>query len=66
MEQAILQGIHVDGLTISQEQFDYANKRISKIDDHHATGQPILRDYRDHFGQYDGIASIEMFVVSRS
>jgi cyclopropane-fatty-acyl-phospholipid synthase len=47
-------------LTISQEQHDYAKARIfkaglaEKVD-------IVMQDYRDEAGQYDGIASIEMF-----
>jgi len=53
-------GSKVTGLTISQEQYDFAKKRVfdaglsEKID-------IVLRDYRDEQGQYDGVASIEMF-----
>ncbi len=53
-------GCTVTGLTISQEQFDFARKRVfeaglaDKID-------IKLQDYRDETGQYDRIASIEMF-----
>lgn len=53
-------GAKVTGLTISQEQFDFASARIQKaglnerVDLH-------LRDYRDERGRYDHIASIEMF-----
>ena len=53
-------GLRVTGLTISQEQFDYAQARIA------AAGLSDrvtfkLQDYRDETGVYDGIASIEMF-----
>ena len=53
-------GLRVTGLTISQEQHDYAKARIE------AAGlsdrvQIVLRDYRDETGEYDGVASIEMF-----
>jgi cyclopropane-fatty-acyl-phospholipid synthase len=53
-------GCRVTGLTISQEQFDYARRRIfeqglaEKVDIQ-------LRDYRDETGTFDRIASIEMF-----
>ena len=53
-------GCRVTGITISQEQFDYAKKRIfnaglnEKVD-------IKLQDYRDERGIYDRIASIEMF-----
>ena len=53
-------GLKVTCLTISEEQFKYAVKRIenaglSKMVDFK------LQDYRDEKGLYDGIASIEMF-----
>jgi cyclopropane-fatty-acyl-phospholipid synthase len=53
-------GARVTGLTISQEQYDYAKKRIfeqglsDRVD-------IKLQDYRDETGTYDRIASIEMF-----
>jgi len=53
-------GLKVTGLTISQEQFDYAQARIDKAGlSDRVTFK--LQDYRDETGQYDGIASIEMF-----
>ncbi|WP_299686402.1 cyclopropane-fatty-acyl-phospholipid synthase family protein [uncultured Tateyamaria sp.] len=53
-------GLKVTGLTISEEQFKYAQKRIEKAG---LSGQVEfkLQDYRDERGTYDGIASIEMF-----
>ncbi|MDH4984853.1 cyclopropane-fatty-acyl-phospholipid synthase [Aminobacter anthyllidis] len=53
-------GCKVTGLTISREQFDFAQKRI------HNAGlsdkvELKLQDYRDETGRYDRIASIEMF-----
>lgn len=53
-------GAHVTGLTLSSEQLAYARQRL------HAAGlaqQADLQlcDYRDSAGQYDAIASIEMF-----
>jgi cyclopropane-fatty-acyl-phospholipid synthase len=53
-------GCRVTGLTISQEQFDFAKQRIA------AAGLADLvtlklQDYRDEKGAYDRIASIEMF-----
>ena len=53
-------GIKVTGLTISQEQFNYAVDRIEKA----GLSDMVtfkLQDYRDEAGTYDGIASIEMF-----
>ncbi len=53
-------GLKVTGLTISEEQFKYAVDRIEKAG---LQGKVDfkLQDYRDETGQYDGIASIEMF-----
>lgn len=53
-------GLKVTGLTISREQYDYARERIRKagLEDRVTLK---LQDYRDETGQYDGIASIEMF-----
>lgn len=53
-------GCHVTGITISKEQLEFAQKRIfdkglnEKVD-------IVYRDYRDVEGQYDRVASIEMF-----
>ena len=53
-------GLHVTGLTISEEQYKYAVDRIAKAGlSDRVTFK--LQDYRDETGQYDGIASIEMF-----
>jgi len=45
----------IKGLTISDEQYDYANKRLK--------GEAVisLEDYRIQQGKYDQIVSIEMF-----
>ena len=53
-------GLKVTGLTISEEQFRYAQERIAKAG---LSDQVTfkLQDYRDETGSYDGIASIEMF-----
>jgi cyclopropane-fatty-acyl-phospholipid synthase len=53
-------GCKVTGLTISQEQFNYASERIFKA----GLSERVeikLQDYRDERGLYDRIASIEMF-----
>ncbi len=53
-------GLKVTGLTISQEQFNYAVDRIEKA----GLSDLVtfkMQDYRDEVGTYDGIASIEMF-----
>jgi len=53
-------GLRVTGLTISQEQHDYAVARMQRAG--LADRVEIrLQDYRDERGSYDGIASIEMF-----
>ncbi|MBT2131014.1 SAM-dependent methyltransferase [Aliiroseovarius lamellibrachiae] len=59
-EYAARRGVRVTGLTISQEQHDFAVGRI------HEAGLSELvtirmQDYRDETGEYDGVASIEMF-----
>lgn len=53
-------GAKVTGLTISQQQHDYAKKRMfdAGLNDQ---VEIVMRDYRDETGKYDGIASIEMF-----
>ncbi|UWQ30309.1 cyclopropane-fatty-acyl-phospholipid synthase family protein [Leisingera sp. M523] len=53
-------GLKVTGLTISQEQLNFARQRIEKTG---LSNQVDLRlqDYRDCRGTFDGIASIEMF-----
>jgi cyclopropane-fatty-acyl-phospholipid synthase len=53
-------GVHVTGLTLSTEQLAWAQKRLA---DAGLAAQADLRlcDYRDSDGQYDAVASIEMF-----
>ncbi|WP_293868056.1 cyclopropane-fatty-acyl-phospholipid synthase family protein [uncultured Alsobacter sp.] len=53
-------GCRVTGLTISQEQFDYATRRMQEkgLSDRVTIK---FQDYRDEKGVYDRIASIEMF-----
>ncbi|MEM9785725.1 MAG: cyclopropane-fatty-acyl-phospholipid synthase family protein [Pseudomonadota bacterium] len=53
-------GIKVTGLTISQEQHDFAVARIAKAGLTDMV-EIKMQDYRDEKGRYDGIASIEMF-----
>ncbi len=53
-------GLHVTGLTISQEQHDFAVERMKRLGLADMV-QIKMQDYRDESGQYDGIASIEMF-----
>ncbi|MGB1235393.1 MAG: class I SAM-dependent methyltransferase [Planktomarina sp.] len=53
-------GLKVTCLTISKEQFKFAEERIAKA----GLSDMVtfkLQDYRDETGVYDGIASIEMF-----
>ena len=53
-------GARVTGLTLSREQHDFARKRLFEAG-LAERADIVLRDYRDERGQYDGIASIEMF-----
>jgi cyclopropane-fatty-acyl-phospholipid synthase len=53
-------GIHVHGLTISQQQHELASARIAR-EGLGEFAQVELKDYRDTHGQYDAIVSIEMF-----
>jgi len=53
-------GCKVTGLTISQEQYDFAKKRIFDVGLNEKV-EIKLMDYRDEAGHYDRIASIEMF-----
>jgi cyclopropane-fatty-acyl-phospholipid synthase len=57
-EAAARRGLAVTGLTLSAEQLAWARRRLSNAG---LGGELHLRDYRDERGQYDGIASIEMF-----
>jgi len=53
-------GAKVTGLTLSQEQFDYATERMARL----GLSDRVtikLQDYRDETGRYDAVASIEMF-----
>jgi cyclopropane-fatty-acyl-phospholipid synthase len=53
-------GCKVTGLTISREQFDFAQERIQSAGLQDRVSFK-LQDYRDEKGTYDRIASIEMF-----
>ncbi len=53
-------GCRVTGLTISKAQFDFAQKRVFEAGLAEKVDIKLL-DYRDERGQYDRIASIEMF-----
>jgi cyclopropane-fatty-acyl-phospholipid synthase len=48
----------VKGLTLSAAQLQFAQARLERQD---LPAELALQDYRDEGGQYDGIASIEMF-----
>ena len=59
-ELAASRGAHVTGLTLSTEQRDFAEQRLLVA----GLGKQVdlrLQDYRDTEGQFDAIASIEMF-----
>lgn len=53
-------GLKVTGLTISREQHDFAKKRVFEAGLSERV-EIVMRDYRDERGNYDGVASIEMF-----
>ena len=53
-------GANVKGLTISQEQHDFAVERIKKAGLSDKV-EIVMQDYRDEVNKYDGIASVEMF-----
>ncbi len=53
-------GCRVTGLTISQEQFDFATARMKTAGLSELVNIKML-DYRDETGTFDRIASIEMF-----
>ena len=63
MEEALLSGRSITGLTLSTEQKVFAENRLQSIEA--ATSKPHfevrLQDYRDCQEQFDGIASVEMF-----
>ena len=53
-------GVRVTGLTISREQHDFAKRRVFEAGLAERV-EIVMRDYRDERGNYDGVASIEMF-----
>ena len=55
-----VRGAKITCLTISQEQLNFARARMDKAGLSDQV-EIVMRDYRDAAGQYDGIASIEMF-----
>ena len=58
MEQALKKDFKVTGLTLSQKQKEFAEKRLEKFSSKFAIK---LQDYRLEQGIYDNIVSIEMF-----
>jgi len=63
MREASARNIHIDAITISNEQFRFVQNQLSTSQEQQSTGQRavILQDYRDCNLEYDGIVSIEMF-----
>jgi cyclopropane-fatty-acyl-phospholipid synthase len=59
IKQANEQGLHVDAITISNEQYRYVQEQLT--DQISSKSSVMLKDYRDCHQQYDGIVSIEMF-----
>jgi len=53
-------GAHVTGLTLSTEQLNFAHQRLSNAGLADQV-ELLLQDFRDANGQFDAIASIEMF-----
>lgn len=59
-EAAARAGCRVTGVSLSEEQTDYARQRMAT----RGYAGPVnlrIEDYRDVTGRYDGVASIEMF-----
>ncbi|MDA9231029.1 cyclopropane-fatty-acyl-phospholipid synthase family protein [Rickettsiales bacterium] len=57
MQKAIKNGYKVKGLTLSSEQKKHADKIINKNNESYIA----LQDYRDEYGKFGNIVSIEMF-----
>jgi len=57
-ETAARAGHAVKGLTLSKSQLEFAQARLAR---ENLPAELVLQDYRDERGQYDGVASIEMF-----
>ncbi|MBM3590654.1 MAG: class I SAM-dependent methyltransferase [Alphaproteobacteria bacterium] len=57
-EVALENNFEIKSLTISQKQFEYAQKRLNKFGD---KINLALQDYREEEGVYDNVVSIEMF-----
>jgi len=52
-------GVHAHGITLSQQQHDYAKEKIARLGLQDCASVEIC-DYADHQGQYDKISSIGM------
>lgn len=64
MEEALLSGRSITGLTLSTEQKTFAENRLQTINAGSANQNRFevrLQDYRDCQEKFDGIASVEMF-----
>ena len=61
LKEANSQGLLVDAITISNEQFRFVHQQLTHQSSSTNKSQVLLRDYRDCNQQYDGIVSIEMF-----
>lgn len=61
MQEAVKEGMHIDAITISNEQYHFVNDQLPSIKNASQASNVILQDYRDCDRQYDGIVSIEMF-----
>jgi cyclopropane-fatty-acyl-phospholipid synthase len=57
-ETAARAGHSVKGLTLSAAQLEFAQARLARQG---LAAELVQQDYRDERGQYDGVASIEMF-----
>ena len=57
-EKALEKGCELHGVTLSEEQLNYANKRLEKFGNQ---SHLEIKDYREIDQQYDHIVSIEMF-----
>tara|TARA_Y100001970_G_C14195385_1_gene837766 strand:- start:462 stop:1655 length:1194 start_codon:yes stop_codon:yes gene_type:complete len=58
MEYAAKKGIKVTGVTISEEQYNFAKQRLKNFGN---LSEIRLQDYREVSGSFDHIVSIEMF-----
>ncbi|KPH04649.1 class I SAM-dependent methyltransferase (plasmid) [Rhizobium acidisoli] len=56
-----VQGGHVLGITLSEEQHGYAQKRLAEHERVEAGTQFVLQDYRSLSGRFDRIVSVGMF-----